>query len=261
MRTDAGVAAPDIRPRRRSLVGLLALACAVPGVATPQSDGADPRSGQVPPPRRWPQHDPYPWESPQIDGVDVLFVDDAPLILADAVPATGPLARFASRPGAWYTAVFVALWPGAPAQLWLWQRAGTHAVRLIVLDAPPRLGPSVAAALPVRAQRGGRAGAHFSAPFALPARSAADGAFVLIEQWSVAGDRPGPLWVQARSRLVHGAERTPWWSARPDPDGPLAPEAPPGPLQSARTGGDVIEVPIMQRAGAPLPRLDPWGPR
>lgn len=237
---------------------------ALPAVAAPPGGGApDPRYGHVPPPRRWPGPDPYyGWDPLQVDGFDVLFVDDAPLYVEDVVPAAGPLARFTSRPGAWYCAVFVPLRPAAPVQLWLWQRARTHALHLLALDAPPRGAPSVAVPLPVRALPGaGRGSAQHSAAFALPARSGADGIYVLIEQWSVAGDRPGPLWVQARSRLVREPERAPWWSSRPDPDGPLAPEAPPSPLQSARGYDDVIELPILQRAGQPLPRFDPWGPR
>jgi len=253
-------------PRRRALFALCAALAARQGAALAQGGAADARAGHVPPPHRWPGHDPYPpyygWEPPRIDGCAVLFVDDVPLMLDDVEPAAGPLARFTSRPGAWYAAVFVPLRPGVPVQLWLWQRARTHALHLLALDAPPRGAPTVATPLPLRTAAGaGRGSAQHSLAFALPARSGADGVYVLVELWSVAGDRPGPVWLQARSRLVRERERAPWWSPRTDPEGPLAPEPPLSPLQSSRLSEGVIELPILQRAGAAVPRFDPWGPR
>lgn len=251
-------------PTRRRVLGLIAMLPALPAAGTPPASAAsDSGRGYVPPPRRWPGADAYPgWAPPQVDGCDVLFVDDVPQYVEDVIPAAGPLERFTARPGAWYSAVFIPLRPAAPVQLWLWQRARTHALHLLALDAPPGAAPAVAVPLPVRPQpSGGRGSARVSAPFALPAASGADGIYVLIEQWSVAGDRPGPLWAQARSRLVRESQRAPWWSSRPDPEGPLAPDAPPSPLRSARGHDDVIELPILQRAGAPLPRFDPWGLR
>lgn len=206
--------------------------------------------GVVPPPPRWRGGaDPWAWEPTQVDAIDVLYVDDLPLPLAYYVPAGGPLRRHMARPGAWYAAVFVPLMPGLPVQLWFWQRIRTHELRVFALDAPPGASPSVAVPVPL-AVAGGRPVLH-SAPLVLPANSSADGVFVLLEQWSVAGDRPDAVAVQARSRVLFDDDAVPWWSTRPEP-APHAPLSvvPPSPLNAPRSVERLLELPIYRRLGA-----------
>ncbi len=241
-------------------LAVAALLPALAAIAPPA--GAQAGAGPMPPaygvpapgalPPRTPAVDPHGWVQATVDGADVLFVDDAPLPLAPAVPASGPLQRFASRPGAWYAAAFLPMSPQWPVQVWVWQRARTHEVRVTALDAAPWGTPSVAVPIPVRkAPVRGRA-VLLTAPLALPAASRADGVFLLIEQWSLAGDWPGPVWLQARSRIVLEVDDTPWWSPRPDEaSGPLAPAIPPSPLNAPRNASAVIELPIQQRAAPP----------
>jgi hypothetical protein len=207
---------------------------------------------QPAPPPRW--SDLFGWEQPQLEGVDVLFVDDAPLPLSAYEPAGGPAQRHTSRPGAWYTAVFVPMAPGWPVQVWLWQRTRTHELRVTALDASPAGRASVAIAVPLAAGRSGGRTSLSTAPMVLPPTSQADGVFLLIEQWSRAGDRPGPVWVQARSRVLRDDDRRPWWDARPDaapPAGSLAPHPPASPLHTPRDFGGVIELPIQRRLQTP----------
>lgn len=217
-------------------------------------------------PSRWPGGDPFGWEAPLVDGVEVLFVDEPPTLLSAVVPAAGPLHRFLSRPGAWYGAFFLPLTPGQPVQLWLSSRTRGHSVRLLALDSAPWGTPSVAVPVPTRATAAAGRPALASVPFALVADSRADGVFLLIEQWRPAGDRPPVLWVQVRSRTAAPAGRRPWWSSQPDAPPPaqggsLAPPSPAGPLSSPRTtADDVIELPIPRRLASPPPH-DAWGPR
>jgi hypothetical protein len=199
--------------------------------------------------------DPFGWEQPQVEGFDVLYVDDTPLPLSHYVPAGGPSQRHTSRPGAWYAAVFLPMAPRWPVQLWVWQRVRTHEVRITVLDASPVRPASVAVPLPLSQSRSAGRTAWFSAPIALPAGSQADGVFLLIEQWSLAGESPGPVWVQARSRIQSEAGRGPWWDSRPDmappSRGSLAPTPPTSPLNTPRVFGGVLELPIQRRAHTP----------
>ncbi|MFN8897112.1 MAG: hypothetical protein ACK5YM_03430 [Pseudomonadota bacterium] len=274
-----------LRPSRRRLLlgavaacgGLLsaARATAQPGPATlrqpPPPHGSDaPGQGALRPaprhpPPRW-AGDPPGWEIALVDGVEVLFPDEAPLLRPAVVPAGGPLARFMSRPGAWYGALFVPLAPGWPVQLWLRQRARSHELRLTVLDGAPWGAPSVAVPLPTRSLISGGRPTLTSLPFVLPPGSRADGVFLLVEQWSMAGDRPPALWLQARSRISEGQVQRPWWSSGPEPTAPaapgtgLAPATPAGPLSAPRVGGDgVIQLPIVQRLALPRP-VDDRGP-
>lgn len=207
--------------------------------------------------------DPYLWEPPQVDGFDVVFVDEAPLGLTYAQPAGGPLQRFTARPGAWYTVVFVPMVPRWPLQVWLWQRVRTHELRVLALDASPWGPVSVAVPVPLRVSAAGGRPVLQTPPLALPPSSSADGVYLLLEQWSVAGDRPGPLWVQARSRIAREPAPTPWWASRSDPPaaggaGPLAPESRASPLQTPRVVNNLLELPIQHRTGGPLGPRDPW---
>lgn len=202
-------------------------------------------------------HDPATgWEPAPVEGFDVLLPDDAPLALSRYVPAGGPAQRHTSRPGAWYTAVFLPMLPGWPVQVWITRRARTHELRVIALDASPSGAASVAVPVPLRTAPGARRAALATAPIMLPATSRADGVFLLIEQWSPAGDRPAPLWVQARTRIHRDDEQVPWWQPLPAPDegshaGRLAPNPPASPLSAPRHGTDVVELPILRRRHAP----------
>ncbi|MFN8897076.1 MAG: hypothetical protein ACK5Y0_05020 [Pseudomonadota bacterium] len=214
-----------------------------------------PHASPYAPPPRW--SDPFGWEAPQVDGFDVLYVDDAPLMLSHYVPAGGPTQRHTSRPGAWYTAVFLPLAPQRPVQIWVAQRLRTHELRVRVLDASPTRAASVVLPLPLASARSAGRSAQVSAPVMLPAASQADGVFLLIEQWSVAGDAPGAIWLQARSRLQRVVDPSPWWHSRapeagaPPPGSGLAPPPPPSPLTAPRDAGGVIELPISRRLHTP----------
>ncbi|MEW5882396.1 MAG: hypothetical protein AB1761_18395 [Pseudomonadota bacterium] len=204
--------------------------------------------------------EPHGWgsEPQQIEGADIVFVDEPALVQTHYRPAGGPLSRYTSRSGAWYVPVFVPLAPGWPVQLWVWQRARTHEVRLLALDRAPLDEPT--AAVPLPALRGqGRARAPWvSAPFAISSATDGDGAFVLIEQWSASGERPGPIWVQVRSRLILEPTGAPWWSSRTEkPGSELAPAPPPSPLQDARDARAVVALPFKRRFGL-VPQFTPW---
>lgn len=203
----------------------------------------------------------YGWEPQQLDGADIVFVDEPALLQHQYRPAGGPTQRYMSRPGAWYVPVFVPLGSGWPVQLWIWQRARTHEVRLLALDAAPRDGPSAAVAVPTLRGRSSARTPWVSAPFAISAEG--DGAFILIEQWNASGERPPPIWVQARSRLIDEPAGPPWWVSRPE-GGELAPTPPPSPLRAARGNGGIIELPFKRRFGVMpefTPWNDPWAPR
>lgn len=202
------------------------------------------------------------WGPQTVDGADILFPDAPALLQHHYRPAGGPTRRFLNRPGAWYVPVFVPMSQGVPVQLWIWQRARTHDVRLLALDAAPREGPTASVALPtLRASSGARA-PWVSAPFVINAGG--DGAFVLIEQWAADGQRPAPIWVQARTRLMDEPASAPWWAGPQDSSQPLTPEPPPSPLLAGRGAGVIVELPFERRYGV-LPTLtpwnDPWAPR
>jgi hypothetical protein len=205
----------------------------------------------------------YGWEPQQIAGADIVFVDDLALLQTRYRPAGAALNRYTSRAGAWYATVFVPLPAGWPVQLWIWQRARTHEVRLLALDAMPPDKPSASVPLPLLRGRGGGRAPWVSAPFAIAPAAGGDGAFVLIEQWSPGGEQPGPIWVQVRSRLVDEPAGAPWWSSRPEgPSYELAPAPPPSPLQGARADL-AVELPFERRFGISpqfAPWADPWAP-
>lgn len=206
-----------------------------------------------------PRGDPYAygWEPQQIDGADIVFVDEPALVQTRYRAAAGPLNRYLSRPGAWYVPVFVPLAPGWPVQLWIWQRARTHDVRLLALDATPLEKPSAAVPLPLLRGRGARA-PRVSASFAIAPAARGDGAYVLIELSDAGGERPGPIWVQARSRLIDEPSGPAWWSSRPEgPGQELAPAPPPSPLRDPRSAGASIELPFERRFGV-VPQFTPW---
>jgi hypothetical protein len=217
-----------------------------------------------------PRGDSYHWapEPQQIDGAEIVFVDDPALVLTHYHyrPAGGPLDRHMSRPGAWYVPVFVPLAAGWPVQLWIWQRARTHEVRLLALDAAPANKPTATAPLPLLRGRGAARAPWVSAPFAIAPSADGDGAFVLIEQWSPSGERPGPIWIQVRSRLIQEPAGTAWWSTRAETSPEeLAPTPPPSPLQEPRGAlRAVVELPFKRRFGVMpsfMPWADPWGTR
>ncbi len=205
-------------------------------------------------PPRW--LDPMGWEPPLVEGFDVLLPDNAPLPLSYYVPAGGPAQRHTSRPGAWYAAVFLPMAPRWPVQVWISQRVRTHELRVLALDASPVGAASVVVPLPLGAAQGPGRLSLATAPVMLPATSQADGVFLLFEQWSVAGDRPAPIWVQARTRIRRDDTRVPWWQSRSPPEyGPpvdgLAPNPPASPLNTPRWYADVIELPIQRRLHTP----------
>jgi hypothetical protein len=245
--------------RSLALLAMVLAAAVQPALSDPPAHRlpAYPPAGAYPgapyqPPPRW--ADPFAWEPPQVEGFDVLYVDDAPLPLAAFVPAGAPLQRHTSRPGAWYTAVFLPMAPGWPVQVWFRQRTRTHELRVVALDASPAGRASVAIAVPLLGGRAAGGASLATAPIALPPASQADGVFLLIELWSPAGERPGPLWLQARSRLQRELERRPWWDARSDggpPPSPLSPPPPASPLNVPRDAGGVIELPIQRRLPTP----------
>jgi len=211
----------------------------------------------------------------------MLAADDAPQRLDNYFAAGGPLERHTGRPGAWYAVVFVPAVHGS-VQLWAWQRTRAHQLRLTAIDGWPAHAARQVVPLPLYASAtaSGRPLVR-STPFALPPDSRADGTFLLVEQWSLVGDRPAPVWLQARSAQpwvelpTRGGAA--WWptaeSARPAPRDPLgrahAPPAPPAaappsPLLAPRGTPAVIELPFMQLATPvprPAPTFDPWWER
>lgn len=207
----------------------------------------------------------------------LLIADDAPMLLEHASPAGGPLERHTARPGAWYSAVFVPLLTRWPVELWIWQRTRAHQLRVFALDGWPAAAASVVVGLPLRNDSTPRGRPLiYSAPFVLPAATRADGVFLLIEQWSLAGDRPHPLWVQARAAAQgypQNAARgsSPWWESRDDsvptqgpPRVPNAPGAPPSSLLAPRETGGVLELPILKLVTPmprPVPQFEPWWER
>jgi hypothetical protein len=205
--------------------------------------------------------DPFAWDRPLVDGVDVVFVDQQTPPLTTTSAAGGPVQRFAARPGAWYAVVFLPLQAQVPVQAWLWHRRRTHEVRVTALNAAPWSQPTISVPIAVRAVSSAGGAVFVSSPFALPATTSADGVFLLIEQWSASGTAPGPLWVQIRSRSFYGANATPWWSTRaegPIANEPLARGVPPSPLSTSRSSDSVLELPIQwRRASNTLG--DSWG--
>lgn len=207
--------------------------------------------------------DPFSWDSPLVDGIEVVFVDQPAPPLATVAAGGGPLQRFASRPGAWYTVAFLPLRAQMPVQAWLWHRRTTHDVRVTALNAAPWSQPTVSVPIAVRTISSAGRPIFVSTPFALPANTSADGVFLLIEQWSPGGVAPGPLWLRVRSRGLYGADSTPWWSTRAESLGERGPPAlgtPPSPLNAHRGFGTVLELPIQWRRGS-YTFDDPWGPQ
>lgn len=251
------------RAPRGMLMGVVLLATLAAAQPRPQEIDARVHGPLAPHARPSPGalQDPYGWGPSDIHGVDVLFTDDQPLSPGRAMPAGGPLQRFTSRPGAWYSIVFLPMSSQWPVQVWLWQRERTHEIRIFALDAAPWDAPTVSYPVPVRQARFGRRSALMTAPLVLPALSQADGVFLLIEQWRSAGNRPGPLFLQARSHVAFDIDGTPWWSARSDEgSSALTPAIPPSPLNAPRDTSVVVELPILQRP-SPLQPDDPMGRR
>ena len=172
-----------------------------------------------------------------------VFVEpDAPaMVVRDYRGAGGALDRHMGRPGAWYALLFVPLAPRMPVELVLWPQPRRHTLRLTALDLPPDHAPSMAVRLPL--QSGGpidrsRAATQVSR-FMLPAASAAEGVYLLLEQWRADGAPPPPLWLRVHWGVAPAPLRSPWNSAR---IGPL--EAPLSPLSQARLDQPVLELPL-----------------
>ncbi len=194
--------------------------------------------------------------------VQALGIDSAVLIEPDApprlvrrfMPAGGPLARFESRPGAWYALLYVPVAPQWPIELSFWPPERRHELRLTALDVPPDEGPMVAFPLRVQVERvRGSRNIQRVSRFTMPAGSDVQAIFVLIEQWSFDGGPPPPLWVQLSTNPPPDLGTRPWWLA-PDANQPV--QAPPSPLSQPRSRGrsNIDEVPIL---GAPLPPPEP----
>jgi len=180
-------------------------------------------------------------------------VDEPPQRLNHAIAAGGPLERHTSRPGAWYTVLYVPLPVRWPVQLMLWQRTHSHDVRISALDGWPGTAGAVIP-LPVwhAAMPGGRPLFHTS-PFVLAQASAAEGVYLLIEQWSSTGGRPAPLWLQARHAPSPGpdprrSDGAAWRQTESDRAPSVAPGDIQGPPASAllapRDALSVIELPF-----------------
>jgi hypothetical protein len=244
------------------------------------------------PPREYHRDGRYPGPSGRHHdaGLPVwLGVDEAPQRLEHYVSAGGPLERHTGRPGAWYAVAFVPVSARWPVQLWAWQKSPSHQMRLTALDGWPATIASVVVPLPLSAE----ATTHGrpliqSGPFVLPAQSAAEGVFVLIEQWSPRGDPPAPVWLQARyaqGLSPYGSARGEgaWWSRPQEPAtasartappssspsvpplahvGPSSP--PPSALTAPRETVAVTELPILRLVTsmpAPAPMFEPWWDR
>ena len=164
-------------------------------------------------------------------------------------PAAGPLARHASRPGAWYALMYLPLAPAWPVQLLLWPAGNEREIVLTAFDAAPDEAPAIAHRLPVETGVERAGPPAWSSRFMLPAASQAPGIYVQAELRRIDGERPIPLWVQLRSaEPARGAREVirPWWALRsPQHD---AAQAPPSPLtqeSNVRPGARVHEVPIL----------------
>lgn len=173
-------------------------------------------------------------------------------LLWEFTPAGGPLQRHTSRPGAWYTLLYLPVAPQWPMQLLLWPPERRHELRLFALDQPPDESPSVVHPLPLEVEvgHGGRAVAHASR-FVLPARSTAQSIFVLVELWQPDGDRPAPLWVKLLTQRVPQRSAAPWWYSHAERN-PRA-TAPPSPLTQQLREGNAYEIPIFGPPAFPEP--------
>lgn len=275
--------------RWRAAIALALLGCAqVAGAQAPWSPSATVPAPVRPAPFGHPAY-PVPapaWtprgpaESTLPAAALLLEADDAPQRIDHYRAAGGPLERHTGRPGAWYAAVFVPMPARAPLQLWAWQRNRMHLLRVAALDDWPPAMAQTAVSLPLiaSATASGRTVLR-SAAFALPAASTAEGAYLLIEQWSAVGERPAPIWLQVRSaQLPYGAEHRrgdgAWWSPSIDmptstphaaqparSPAPILP--PPSPLLAPRDAATVIELPFLRAAAPPRPSptFVPWWER
>ncbi len=207
-----------------------------------------------------------------------LGVDEAPQRLDNYLAAGGPLERHTGRPGAWYAVVYVPFSAQWPVQLWAWQRTRSHHLRVTALDGWPAPAASAVVPLPVwpESTPSGRP-LLLTTPFVLTAQSVAEGVFLLVEQFSATGERPAPVWLQARyAQAPSPYQRSRdggWWQAEAAGTGARVPPsttssgagaAPPSALMAPREALGVIELPFM-RLATPMPRpapvFDPWGER
>jgi hypothetical protein len=186
------------------------------------------------------------------DAAVLLVAGGRPALLRRLVPASGPLARHATRPGAWYALLYLAMVPDLPVQLRLWPTGAEADLVLTALDAAPDEAPTVAHRLPLEADANRPGTPVRWSRFMLPAASLALGLFVLVELKRADGERPSPWWAQLDAAPAPREERPPWWVARTAPGD--AAQAPPSPLtQQARVprNGRAYEVPILSLLPAP----------
>lgn len=174
-----------------------------------------------------------------------LEADGAALMLARFHPAGGPLDRHGARPGAWWQLLYAPLQPGWPVELQLRAQRRGHALQVVALDAPPAEAPNVAAALPLWADSA-TAPARWSSRFVLPARSAADGVFLMVELWRADFASPPPLTIRLRSVAYTGeALRASTAPPAERVDAPLSP------LTQAQRERGAFELPVFAPRVAP----------
>ena len=174
----------------------------------------------------------------------LLLAPDGPaLLLSRYLAAGGALERFRSRPGAWFALLFVPLWPRWPVELLLRPQRRGHALQVLALDAAPADAPSVAASVPLRTA-GSEPAAQWSGRFMLPAQSAADGVYLLVELWRADFAAPPPLALRVRSVASRAGARAPWWG----PADAARSEPPPSPLTLQMQQRDLgaFELPIWR---------------
>jgi hypothetical protein len=180
------------------------------------------------------------------DAVQLLLPEARAAWLHRFAPAVGPLARWSSRPGAWYALLFLPMEAGWPMQLRLWPVPPNQELNLVALDAAPDQAPGIAHRVPAEPGIGRNDTRARTARMVLPADSQAPGVFMLVEHWRLDGEPPEPHWAQWRSQLALRQETAPWWSARPAP-GELD-RPPPGVLGTPRHAASADrthELPIL----------------
>lgn len=190
------------------------------------------------------------------DAAVVLMPQGRARMLQRFTAAGGPLERHTARPGAWYALLYLPMLdPQAPRQLLLWSTERGHELRLFALDAAPDDAPTVLHPLPLDTETSGVGRPpRLSSRFMLPAASTAPAIYVLVEQWSIGGQQPAPLWVQLLAQRAPQRATAPWWASRDAGDThPAGATAPPSPLaqQQSSSGARPHEVPIFHLPAAP----------
>lgn len=174
------------------------------------------------------------------DAVHLLLPEARAAWLHRFAPAAGPMARWQSRPGAWYVLLFLPMEAGWPMQLRLWPVPQNQELGLVALDAAPDQAPGIAYRVPAEPGFGRDGTRTRIARIRLPDDSRAPGIFMLVEHWRLDGEPPEPHWAQWRTQMAQRQEAAPWWSARTAPGETDRP--PPSPLSAA--ADRTIELPI-----------------